>query len=78
MPCLPILNSRGNKRIGFLCVDNEPVELRYKEKIYRVEWTAACGWLAVNRDGTERVSPLPKAVWDMVDKLEWPSAKEKA
>ena len=50
---------------GFLCVGNEPVSVDG----YLFEWTAACGWVAVNKDGSERLSPVPKHIWDKVERL---------
>ncbi len=72
MPCLPIIEtSRSGKkrRVGFLCVGSEPVAVEYRRRTYLLEWTAASGYCPVNRDGTGRESPPPKAVWDLVDKL---------
>jgi len=71
MPCKPIFDSTG-KRIGFLCVGNEPVEIKHNGKSYLFEWTEASGWCAVNKDGGERLSPVPDAVWGIVVKLPRP------
>lgn len=65
MPCIPLKN-------GFVCVGNEPVAVKHNGRTYYVEWTAASGWVPVNRDGSERLSPLPKAVWDRVKMLPRP------
>lgn len=63
MPC-----HRIGKR-DWLCMGNEPVEIRHENRRYWFEWTAASGWIACNEDGSERLSPVPKAVWDKVDQL---------
>lgn len=57
-------------RDGVLCVGNEPVPVGRGE--YQVEWTAAGGWVFVNKDGSERKSPVPAWVWDEVEKLPRP------
>jgi len=62
MPCLPISN-------GFLCIGNEPVEINYYGKHFLFEWTEWCGWLPVNRDGSERLSAVPKAVWERISTM---------
>lgn len=62
MPCLPIPS--GFRRYGILCVGNEPVSVEFKGRTYQFEWTHWCGWAAVNRDGSERLSPVPKGAWD--------------
>ena len=62
MPCIPIIE--GRRRVGFLCVGNEPVQIKYSGKTFYFEWTAASGWLAVNRDGSERLTRVPNGVWD--------------
>jgi len=56
MPCIPI-------RDGFLCVGNDPVSVEYPGRTYRFEWTAAAGWMPVNLDGSQRLSPVPKGAW---------------
>jgi hypothetical protein len=61
MPCVPLLD-RG-RRVGILCMGNEPVEITHQGKRYLFEWTGASGWVAVNQDGTERLSPVPSAVY---------------
>lgn len=65
MPCYRIPG-------GYLCVGNEPVEIKHNGRAYLFEWTSASGWVAVNKDGSERLSRVPKAVSDKVDKLERP------
>jgi hypothetical protein len=75
MPCVPILNHR-NRRIGFACVCNDPIEIRHRGRTYRFEWTEASGWMAVNRDGSQRLSPVPLAVYRRLDKLPRPNEKE--
>ena len=64
MPCIPLKD-------GFLCIGNDPVAVEHLGRTYYVEWTA-CGWVPVNQDGSERLTPLPKAVWDKVEKLPRP------
>ena len=59
MPCIPIKH-------GFVCLRNEPVEINYGGERYLFEWTAWAGWVAVNRDGSERRSPVPKAAWERI------------
>lgn len=61
MPCIPIPN-------GFLCVGNEPVAVTYRGKQYLFEWTAWCGWIPLNKDGSERLSRVPNAVWNLLPK----------
>ena len=70
MPCTPLM--KGKKRAGFLCVGNDPVEVKHGSETYRFEWTSASGWCPVNKDCSERLSPVPKAVWAKVDKLPRP------
>lgn len=65
MPCIRMKD-------GWLCVGNDPVTVEHGGKAYLFEWTAACGWVAVNKDRSERLSPVPGAVWDKVDKLPRP------
>ena len=67
MPCIPI-------RHGFLCVGNDPVEVEYRGKTYRFEWTGACGWMPVNKDRSQRMSPVPNGAWDKLQAQE--SGKE--
>ena len=69
MPCIPIKTGR---RTGFVCLGNEPVEVHYKGCCYRFEWTAASGWVPVNRDGSRRISAVPKAAWSKVEKMPRP------
>ncbi len=64
MPCFPITNTAGTKRVGFLCVGNEPVAIRYRDQVYRFEWTSGSGWVPINRDSSERLSPGPKGAWE--------------
>ena len=61
MPCLRI-----GKR-GFVCLSNEPVAVKHNGRTYLFEWTAASGWIRVDRDGSQ--SPVPKAVEDKLAKL---------
>ena len=67
MPCIPLFNRR-DKRIGFLCVGNEPIKVGK----YLFEWTESSGWVAVNKDGSERLSHVPKHIWNKVDELPRP------
>ena len=53
MPCIPVKD-------GILCVGNEPVKVCG----YLFEWSAGCGWIPVNKDGSERLSQIPKHVLD--------------
>ena len=69
MTCIPISN-------GILCVGNGPVEVGGGK--YQVEWSSWCGWMAVNKDGGGRLSPLPAHVWAEVERLPRPGfEKEK-
>lgn len=75
MPCLPMLErtSTGtHRRVGFLCVGNEPVAVEHNGRTYRFEWTAWCGWMPVNLDGNERLSPVPVGAWDAIGRVERP------
>ena len=65
MPCIPIPG-------GVVCVGNEPIEVGGGK--YRVEWTSACGWVPVNKDGSERRSPLPAWVWEEIERLPRPGS----
>jgi hypothetical protein len=67
MPCYPI--DEGNGRVGFVCMANEPVKLWHNGQAYLFEWTGGCGWMPVNQDGTERLTPVPAAVWCKLSKL---------
>ncbi len=58
MPCHPI------PRFGVLCVGNEPVEVQYNNRTYRFAWNRWCGWMPYNKDGSERLSPVPKGAWE--------------
>ncbi len=71
MPCIPL--REGNKQIGFVCVGNEPVSVGGGK--YQVEWTEWGGWVFVNEDGSERLSPVPAWVWAEVEKLPRPGDK---
>ena len=48
---------------------NEPVEIWHNGKTYLFEWTGWCGWIPVNKDGTERLTLVPAAVWRKLDQL---------
>ncbi len=73
MPCVPLIEtSRDGKRrhrVGFLCVGNDPVAVKHRGRTYLFEWTAASGWMAVNKNGSERLSRVPNVVWDKVSEL---------
>ncbi len=72
MPCQRITEtSRSGKPhcVGFLCIGNGPVAVEYRRRTYLLEWTSASGYCAINRDGSGRLSRVPKAVRDLVDKL---------
>ena len=60
MPCIPIKD-------GFLCVGNEPVKVGHNGRTYLFEWSAGCGWLPCNKDGSQRLSPVPGAVWEKLE-----------
>jgi hypothetical protein len=59
MPCKSSANVN-------LCVGNEPIEIDHGGKTYLFEWSAV-GWLPCNRDGSERLTAIPKAVWDRLN-----------
>lgn len=48
---------------------NEPVLILHRGKAYRFEWAGAAGWLPINRDGSERLSPVPKGAWEALKGL---------
>ena len=73
-PCLPLHDGRGH-RVGSLCVGNEPVSVTFNGRTYRFEWTAACGWIPVNQNGSERLSGVPDGAWDALEATE--EAKER-
>ena len=76
MPCLPLtVPASGGKRrrVGFLCVGNEPIEIKHNRRTYLFEWHAWCGWLPVNRDGSQRLSRVPGAVWVKLARVERPN-----
>ena len=76
MPCLPLVDRHKNgklRRIGILCVGNEPIEIKHKGKVYLFEWSAGCGWMACNKDGSQRLSRVPNAVWKKLGKVERPN-----
>ena len=51
----------------FLCVGNEPVAITYRGRVYRFEWTESSGWIAVNKDGSERLSAVPAGAWKAIE-----------
>jgi hypothetical protein len=60
------------RRVGFVCVGREPIEINHGGRTYLFEWTGGCGWMPVNRDGSERLSRVPNAVWEALERVEWP------
>ena len=78
MPCLPILErmSTGKlRRVGFVCVPNEPVAVEFNGRTYRFVWTAASGWIAVNLDGSGRLSRVPIGAWEAIERVERPDGQ---
>ncbi len=75
MPCIPFKIGGGT---GILCVPNEPVEIRDGAKVYLFEWTGGCGWLPVNKDGSQRLSPVPRRVWKLLYETPESKAKEES
>ena len=67
MPCIPLVNHR-KRVIGYVCMGNEPVSVEYHGKVYRFEWTGACGWMPVNLDGSQRLTPMPKGAWEKLER----------
>ena len=51
---------------AIICVPNEPVEIVYRSRKYYFEHTAWAGWVPVNKDGSGRLTPVPRAVWDLL------------
>lgn len=64
MPCYRLPDG------GFLCVGNEPVKVKYRDKTYLFEWTAASGWCPVNQDGSGRETPVPNGAWAKFEKMD--------
>ena len=60
MPCYLTPN-------GVLCTGNEPVSIEHNGRTYRFEWSAGCGWLPCNKDGSQRLLPVPVAVWEKLE-----------
>lgn len=52
MTCIPTKD-------GILCIGNEALAIEYNGKVYLFEWCSGCGWMHVNLDGSERLSPVP-------------------
>ncbi len=79
MPCFPI-GKPGQCIGGFICCGNEPVEIMHGGHVYRFEWTAASGWMPVNKDGSQRLTRVPGGAWDALERryLEWSDEKERA
>lgn len=63
MPCIRIGNA-------ILCVADAPVEIVDRGTTYRFELHYMLGWVAVNGDGSERRSPVPRRVWDALSAQE--------
>jgi hypothetical protein len=61
MPCIPF---REHGHTSFLCVGNDPVSVTYRGRTYRFEWTSASGWIPVNKDSSERLTPVPAGAWE--------------
>lgn len=59
MPCYRIPN-------GIVCMGNEPVRVEYKGRSYYFEWHSYFGWMSCTKDGDERLSGVPEAVWDLL------------
>lgn len=70
MPCIPILSANKRTRVGFVCVGNDPVAVQHNGRTYQFEWTAASGWIAVNKDGSQRLAAVPDGAWDMLEATE--------
>ena len=64
MPCIRI--GKGHDR-GIVCFGNEPIAFKHNGQTFCFEWTAASGWCPMNKDGTQRLSRVPMAVWDKLD-----------
>lgn len=65
MPCYP--TDEGHGRRGFICVGNDPVSVAYNGREYYFEWTPASGWVPCTKDGDERLTPVPEAVWKLIE-----------
>ncbi len=75
MPCHPILkrSSTGTiRRVGFVCVPNEPVAVEHNGRTYQFVWTEASGWIAVNLDGSRRLSRVPVGAWEAIEQVDRP------
>jgi len=59
--------------MSFLCIGNAPVAIMYQGQTYRFEWTASSGWIPVNKDGSERLSPVPTGAWKKIEAQGRPS-----
>lgn len=56
---------------GFVCIADAPlIIVKHSGKTFRFERSAACGLLPVNANGTQRLSPVPGAVWDKASEIE--------
>lgn len=66
MPCIKIPRGYGMP-YGFVCVPNDPVAVEYGGKTYRFEWTEASGWIPLNRDGSQRLTPVPRGAWKALE-----------
>ncbi len=63
MPCYPTKN-------GVLCVGNDPVAITHDGKTYRFEKNFWSGWMPVNLDGSERLTPVLVGAWDKLTAME--------
>ncbi len=64
MPCIRLFTG------AIVCVSNDPVEVKFRGKTYRFEWHYWSGWMPVNRNGDERLSPVPKGAWKVLEAAE--------
>ncbi len=64
MPCIRLFKDT------IVCVRNEPVSVKYRGKTYRFEWHSYSGWMPVNKNGDERLSPVPNGAWKIIEAAE--------
>jgi len=60
MSCIKVDN-------GFVCVGNEPEVIEHNGKTYYFEFHKFGGPIPCTKDGDQRLSPVPKAVWEKLD-----------
>ncbi len=61
----------GGDHPGFICLNDRPlIIVKHGGRTYRFERSSACGLLAVNANGNQRLSPVPGAVWDMASEIQ--------